>query len=184
MMRRVLPVVLFLLPGLSHAVICKTVDEEGVVAYAELPADECRMRVELPEYSRYAPRPVRDRDAGGGSGAGAKQIHFSGYDELRVVKPVAAEEIRSDEGRVLLVLALEPQLRPGHRIHVYLDDALILGSFDGMEIELSGVDSGSHVVRAVVLDDSGKRMIGSEVVRFVFEESGPVESAPQPTTRP
>ena len=82
------------------------------------------------------------------------------------------------------MLALEPQLRPGHRIHVYLDDALILGSFDGMEIELSGVDSGSHVVRAVVLDDSGKRMIGSEVVRFVFEESGPVESAQQPTTRP
>ncbi|MGB5450982.1 MAG: hypothetical protein WBM58_08840 [Sedimenticolaceae bacterium] len=31
-------VALFLLPGLAHAVICKTVDSEGVVAYAEVPA--------------------------------------------------------------------------------------------------------------------------------------------------
>ena len=183
-MNRALTIGLFLLPGLVHAVICKTVDEEGVVAYSELPADECRMRVDLPEYSHYTPRPIPERDTTGESGAGAKQVHFSGYQELRVVKPEAADEIRNDAGKVLLVLALEPQLRPGHRIHVYLDDALILGSFDGMEIELSGVDAGSHTLRVVVLDGSGKRMITSAVVRFVFAESGQEESAPQALKTP
>lgn len=183
-MKRAVPIGLFLLPGLVHAVICKAVDAEGVVAYMELPADECRTRVELPEYSRYAPRPIQDRNTPGNTGPGAKQIDFSGYHELRIVKPVAGDEIRSDEGRVLLVLSLRPQLRPGHRIHVYLDGTLILGSFDGMEIELSGVDSGSHEVRVIVLDNSGKRLIDSEVVRFVFEEAGQVESAPQPNTTP
>jgi hypothetical protein len=183
-MNRAVAIGLFLLPGLVHAVICKTVDAEGVVAYMELPADECRTRVELPEYSRYSPRPIRDIDTPGDSGAGARQIDFSGYKELRIVTPVAGDKIRGHEGRVPLVLALQPQLRPGHRIHVYLDDTLILGSFDGMEIELSGVDSGSHEVRFVVLDGSGKRMITSDVVRFVFEESGQIESGPHPTTAP
>ena len=183
-MKRAVPIGLFLLPGLVHAVICKTVDAEGVVAYMELPADECRTRVELPEYSRYKPRPIQDRDTPGDTGPGAKQIDFSGYQALRMVKPVAGDVIRSDAGRVLLVLALQPQLRPGHRIHVYLDDALILGSFDGMEIELSGVDSGSHEVRVVVLDNGGKRLIDSDIVRFVFEEAGQVENAPPPNTTP
>ena len=110
MMTRALPVALFLLPGLSHAVICKTVDEEGVVAYAELPADECSVRVELPEYSRYTPRPIRERDTTGESGAGARQIHFSGYRELSILQPVAGEEIRNDQGRVLLQVRAKAEL--------------------------------------------------------------------------
>ncbi len=182
MMKHALLVALFLLPGLTHAVICKTVDAEGVVAYADVPADECRTRVTLPEYSRYAPRPVRETDTSGASGVGAKQVEFSGYRELRIVKPEGGEEIPGDQGRVLLALALDPELRPGHRIHVYLDGALILGSFDGTEIELSGVDPGSHEVRVVVLDGDGEPMIASVSVRFTLQGSGQVETETGPSS--
>lgn len=178
-MKRAL-VVLFLLPGLAHAVICKTVDAEGVVAYTELPADECRTRVVLPEYSRYAPRPVKQPDARGTSEVAAKQARFKGYRSIQVLKPAVSEEVSSDEGQVLLLFKLEPALQAGHRISVFLDDEPILGSFDGLEIELSGVDPGHHSVRAVVTDADGRRLIDSEGVRFVLPDSAEVNAAEPP----
>jgi hypothetical protein len=175
-MKRAVAIGLFLLPGLVHAVICKTVDAEGVVAYMELPADECRTRVELPEYSRYTPRPVQLPDRKGDSAIAAKQIRFEAYRSIQVVKPAADEEVSSDDGRVSLVFRLEPALQAGHRISVFLDDVPILGSFDGLEIELSGVGPGRHSVRAVVTDEDGRRLIDSQNVRFVLLKPAQVDA--------
>ena len=47
--------VLLLIPGLTHAVICKSVDAEGVVSYADVPAAECEKQVRLPPNSNPLP---------------------------------------------------------------------------------------------------------------------------------
>lgn len=184
MMRKTAIIFLFLMPGMVHAVICKSVDAEGVVAYTELPADECRTRVVLPEYSRYTPRPVQQPDKSGASEIAAKQVRFEDYRSIQVLRPAAGEQLFSDAGRVSLVFKLEPDLQAGHRVSVFLDDAPILGSFDGLEIELNGVDPGDHRVRAVVTDADGRRLIDSESVRFLLQEPGRVDAAPGPTVAP
>jgi hypothetical protein len=97
------------------------------------------------------------------------------------VKPAPGEEILSNEGKVPLALTLEPVLQPGHRISVFLDNVLIPGGFDGLAIELTGVDVGGHKVRATVMDDGGTRLIDSAAVKFVLREAEQVDEPPKPT---
>jgi len=179
MMKRAL-IAFFLLPGLAHAVICKTVDSEGVVAYAEVPAHECRSPLELPEYSRYAPRPVEQRSVADSAAATDREAGFEGYASLAIMKPVADQEILDKDGKVRLSIALEPKLQPGHGVSVFLDNVLIPGSFDGQTIELTGVDVGRHKVRATVMDDSGRRLIDSAAVHFMLLEAEQIDEPQKP----
>jgi len=183
MIKRAL-IALFLLPGLAHAVICKTVDSEGVVAYAEVPAFECRSPLKLPEYSRYSPRTVQQPSAADSAAATDREPGFEGYESIAIVKPVPGEEILTNEGKVPLTVALEPVLQPGHRISLFLDNVLIPGSFDGLTIELTGVDPGGHKVRATVMDDGGARLIDSAAVKFMLREAEQIDGAPKPSQLP
>jgi hypothetical protein len=162
----------------TYAVICKTVDAEGVVSYTELPADECRSPVSLPESSRYAPRPIPQRSPKANATATDREESFSGYKAMTIVKPQSGAEIHSDQGKVPVAIALDPDLQPGHRINVFLDGALIPGRFDGLALELNGVDSGSHDVQVVVTDGGGGRLIDSAAVNFrLFKTVQPEKKA-------
>ena len=178
-------ITLFLLPGLAHGVICKSVDAGGVVSYADVPREECRTRVKLPEYSRYKPRPVERQDeASGVSETAATKPRFEGYQSIRIVKPSDGEAVRGDSGKVSLALLLEPALQPGHRIGIFLNNVLVPGTFDGLDIELTGVDAGSHKLRAVVMDADGKRIVNSDAVGFTMLQPQPVDAAPVPAESP
>jgi len=154
-MLKVALIVFFLMPGLVHAVICKVVDTDGVVAYVDTPASECRTPVNL---RGLVSPPGEPEDA-------------RGYRSLRIVHPGMDEEVGANAGRVTLAMQLEPPLRSGHRIRLFLDGALVPDSFDGLLIELTGVDEGRHSVRAAVFDGNATRVIDSETVRFFLHEA-------------
>ena len=183
MIKRAL-IVLCLLPGVSHAVICKTVNADGVVSYTELPANECPSPVKLPEYSRYAPRAVQQATPEDDGVAADRGQSFDGYKAITIVKPESGEALFSNEGKVPLAITLEPGLQPGHRIHVFLDDALVPGRFDGLVIELTGVDPGTHRLRVAVVDDGGKRIIDSASVAFRLHEAEKSEGTAAPDAEP
>lgn len=155
-MLKVALIVCFLMPGLVHAVICKVVDTDGVVAYVDTPASECRTPVNL---RGLVSPPVEPEDA------------RRGYRSLRIVHPSMDEEVGGNAGRVALAMELEPALRSGHRIRLFLDGALVPDSFAGLLIELTGVDEGRHSVRAAVFDGNATRVIDSETVRFFLHEA-------------
>lgn len=184
MIKSALIVCLFLLPGLANAVICKTVNAEGVVAYAEVPAHECRTPLTLPDYSRYSPRPIEQRSTTEEVAATDREVVFEGYESMQIVKPEANGKVFSNEGKVPLAIVLEPALQPGHRINVFLDDTLIPVSFDGLVIELTGVNSGLHNVRAAVFDADGERVFDSTAVNFILREANQINRPPNPTPPP
>ncbi len=72
--------VLLLLPGLAHAVVCKTVGEDGVASFTDVPAAECPQGSRIPEYSR--PEPVVERAGSVNTGVSARQVDFAGYDQV------------------------------------------------------------------------------------------------------
>lgn len=170
MIRRTL-LALLLIPGIAEAVVCKTVDADGVVSYSEVPAAECPQPVKLPDYSRYAPRPIKPRTPTAAPAAAAATERFSGYDSIQIVQPEANGTVRSNEGNVAVSLSLQPALQQGHRIKLFLDGGAVQGEFDGTAIQLSGVDRGSHSLRAVVSDAGGKRMGESPSVRFTLRKA-------------
>ena len=154
-MLKVALIVCLLMPGLVQAVICKVVDADGVVAYAETPASECRSPVNL----RGVVSPS------------AESEDVAVYRSLRIVHPGMDEQLGGNAGRVPLAIELVPALRPGHRIRLSLDGALVPDSFDGLLIELTGVGEGWHWVRVAVFDDEATRVIDSAPVRFFLHDA-------------
>ena len=182
MIRSVL-LALFLTPGIASAVICKTVDAEGGVSYADLPAAECPQAVKLPDYSRYAPRPIQ-QPAKRAAEATGSVVRFERYTSMTIVQPQAGGTVRSNEGKVPVSIALEPALQQGHSVQLFLDGRAVSGSFDAPAIELAGVDRGSHNLQARVVDGSGRRLIESPSVRFTLRKIGLNDPANQPEPTP
>lgn len=177
-MNKALILALALLPGSAFAVICKSVGADGVVSYTDVPARECSQKVELPDYSRYAPRPVEQKRAGqqANSPASASVVNFQRYERITVDQPKTGGVVRSNEGIVTVVIGLEPSLQPGHRVQLTLDGRPVAGSFDGLAIDLSGVDRGTHTLRASVTDPSGKVLIATGPSTFTLRKTGLTDS--------
>ena len=178
-MIRHLSFALLLLPGIAQAVICKTVDPEGGVSYADIPAAECPQAVKLPDFSTYTPRPVQ-APAESGDAATAKPEPFERYASISILQPEADGIVRSNEGVVPVSIALEPTLQPGHRVTLYVDGQAVPGSFDGLAIELSGIERGTHNLQARISDAAGKVLIESSGIRFTLRQTGLFDRAPPP----
>lgn len=179
-------IVLLALPGIAHAVICKTVDAEGVVGYSDVPASECRDKIKLPASSTYEPRRLpRSQSTNSVSGA-VQPTTTTRYQSIQIEQPADKGTVRNNEGKVAISIGLEPPLQQGHRVTVYLDGKAIPGSFDGLAIELSGVDRGTHTLGAEVRNQRGQRLIESSTISFTLrkqtldaeEPTQPIEPEP------
>ena len=168
-------VVLLIFTGPAHAVICKSVDAEGTVSYTDVPREECANPIRLPEYSRYAPRLIPD--AADDGSPGSNKAPFTGYDSMRILAPQPGGAVRNDDGRVPVLIGLEPGLQQGHRVTLTVDGQTLSSTFDDLSIELNGVPRGSHVLRAAIADANGKRLIESSVVQFTMRQAPLTESS-------
>jgi hypothetical protein len=158
---------------MAQAVICKTVDADGVVSYADVPAAECPQKVDLPDYSRYAPRLIPE--AAAEDAAAPARERFTGYKSIDIVQPKPGGSVRNNEGKVPVSILLDPALQPGHRVGLIVDGRALSGTFDGLAIELSGVQRGTHELQAVISDASGKRLIQSSPVQFTMRQASRLE---------
>ena len=170
-MPRTVLILVMLFPAVTHAVICKSVDAEGVVSYTDVPANECQQILKLPDYSRYAPRPIQRPSGASDQNLPEQPAPFIGYQSIKIQQPEANGTVRSNEGIVPVSIALEPSLQPGHRIKLFLDGGAVQGEFDSPAIELNGVLRGTHNLRAVVSDANGRRLGDSPTVRFTLRKT-------------
>ncbi|MGB5450983.1 MAG: DUF4124 domain-containing protein [Sedimenticolaceae bacterium] len=174
--------VLLLLPGLAHAVVCKTVGEDGVASFTDVPAAECPQGSRIPEYSR--PEPVVERAGSVNTGVSARQVAFAGYESIEIDRPEDGGTVRSNEGRVPVIVQLDPGLQQSHFITAYLDGRATRGRYGSSQIELTGVDPGTHKLQAIVSDSKGKTLIESETVSFTLLRMQPIrvlQVAPNPS---
>ena len=162
--------VLLLLPGLAHAVVCKTVGEDGVASFTDVPAAECPQGSRIPEYSR--PAPVVERAGSVNTGVSARQVEFAGYESIKIVSPEDGGTVRSNEGRVPVIVELDPGLQQSHFFTAYLDGKAYRGRYGSSEIELTNVDRGTHTLRVKVSDSRGRTLIESRMVSFTLHKKG------------
>jgi hypothetical protein len=174
---------LLLFPGVASAVICKSVDADGVVSYADVPAAECENPVQLPEYSRYTPRipePLPDSGRTATASDGEVTSLFAGYDSLSISEPASGGSVRNNEGKVTVVVDLKPPLQPDHRVTLTIDGQPISGRFDSVAIDLDGVERGQHRLQARVVDADGGVLIESSPVEFTMRQASRLIPGPQP----
>lgn len=176
-MRSIVLLLFLCLPGLSHAVICKIVEPDGSVTYTDVPEAECPNRVKLPDYSRYAPRDIRQQPTGT---AANREQPFVGYTAFKIVSPEANGTVRSNEGKVNVAMSLEPALRPGHKIELFLDGTRIPGNFAGLGVQLSNVERGTHTLRAIVKNTEDELQIQTGSVLFTLRKASLLDPLRRP----
>lgn len=164
-------IVLLALPGIAHAVICKTVDAEGVVGYSDVPASECLDRVKLPASSTYEPRRLPSSQPTNRVSGASQPVNTTRYQSMQIEQPADNGTVRSNEGKVAISIGLDPPLQQGDRVTVYLDGKAVPGSFDSPAIELSGVDRGTHTLGAEVKNARGQRLIESSTISFTLRKT-------------
>ena len=167
-MDRALLFLLLLLPGLAQAVICKTVGADGVVSFSDVPAADCPQGSRIPDYRQAAPQ--AERAGAVDTGVSARQVKFAGYDSIEIVTPEDGGTVRSNEGRVPVVVRLEPELQQSHFITAYLDGRAYKGRYGRSEITLTGVDRGTHNMYVTVRDSKGKTLIKSGEISFTLHK--------------
>lgn len=175
-----LPVLTLTLSTQVWAVVCKTVEADGSVRYTDVPVEQCRNPVKLPDYSRYAPRPIEPSAPNKDDARDSDAPVFKGYRTAEIQQPEQDGTVRSNEGVVPVTVRLDPPLQPGHEVRFFLDGQSVPGSFDSQAVELSGVLRGTHRVRAVVVDSNGARLTSTTDVTFTLRQTGLFDSAVRP----
>jgi len=178
-MKLLLLTCLLLLPSIGGAVICKTIEADGTVSYADVPAAECPEQVKLPPYSTYTPRKIQ-QTAPAQSEASGSLVAFEAYTSLRIVQPERNGTVRNNEGIVPIVLVSEPAFQNGHQVQLTLDGKRVPGEFAGLSVALNNVDRGTHTLQAVIVDAGGQRLIASDSVRFTLRRTGLNDRADKP----
>jgi hypothetical protein len=90
----------------------------------------------------------------------------SAYTNISIIKPYLNETIRDNNGNIAVVIDLEPVLRPGDHILLFMDDKEVVKGKTKTSFALNNVDRGSHTIRATVVDKTGAALISSKSVIF------------------
>lgn len=161
------------IPAAAAGTVYKCPSPQGEVTYSDQPCPGGeKMEIYLPPPAE-APAPGETAETGGGTRPGAPP--FAGYSDVSIVSPGSEEEARDDSGAgsVPVALAISPALRLdlGHAIAAYVDGAPWPTRFRGPQFTLTGLDPGSHTLRAAVTDAGGRQLAASGTITFYLVRS-------------
>lgn len=144
-------------------------DEDGVVHYSDRPVPGAQ-RIQLADpNSGQSLVPQRDATQDDAAGDSAESDAAFSYNSLEVTTPTAEETLWNIDGVLNVSLALNPPLRPGHQVRVYLDGNPRIVS--GTSFQLQEVWRGVHNLQAEVLDETGRMQIRSQTNRFYVQQT-------------
>jgi hypothetical protein len=159
-MRKYLFLLLLLFCFSASAEIYKWVDQYGNVHFSDSEKNGSQ-QVELPKANTYTPPKRVEVPV---SPEGEEQA--TGYTDMAIVKPEQNETIRSNIGDVSIAINLTPALRPGDSVTLYMDGKELLKGESQTSFSLTGVERGSHTLRATVIGSEGTELISSKSILF------------------
>ncbi len=165
---------LMLLPAAAGAEIYKSVDENGNVVFSDQPSPGAE-QIEKKQVPTV-PATVPDVDLDD-SGEGEQQEQAGDAYSLRIASPEHDSAVRENAGNITVNIALEPTLRLGHEVVLYLDgEEAARGSMSSFS--LANVDRGTHSLTAVVLDGGGNEVARSDSIEFTMQRRSRLQNSP------
>lgn len=148
------------------------VDENGVVNYSDQPRPGAE-RVELKGLSTYTPPAWTDPSFGTGpDGGGASAAADGPYRRVEIIAPADEETVWNNEGVLNVALAVEPPVRPGDRVNLYLDGQKVEGvPANATRVTINRVFRGTHTLRATVESSAGAELAASDPLRFFVRQT-------------
>lgn len=111
------------------------------------------------------------------------------YKSISITTPLDDEAIRNNAGDISVKVEMEPMLRPGHEVVLYLDGSEKIKGKGGA-FNLKNIDRGTHQLRASVKDSEGHILISSKSTTFhllrpsIIMRKKQAESKKPPTQAP
>jgi hypothetical protein len=175
-------VLLALFTGVAQAEIYRSTTADGEVIFSDQPGPGAE-KVQLPELPTYKAPPVGARAGGAEQKPPAKSL----YQEMVFTTPGDDATVRNNLGALTASVSLQPVLktRLGHRVQFYLDNAPHGEPIAGTAVSFTGLDRGSHLLSASVVDAQGNTIISSDTVIFhLHRESINLPSRKAPARKP
>ncbi len=168
------------------------VDEDGVIHYSDTPREGAEVVNIRPAQGFKPPAPTvrpsaRETGEEGAAGEGPESGDADTTYEISVVRPQQEETLWNLEGQLDVSLNIEPRLKRGDRIRVYLDGEEITGAPQrASSFTVSEVWRGAHTLRAGVYDSGGRELAVSDTVRFYVQQTSTQNpnSQTNPANRP
>lgn len=183
-MRTALLLLAFLaVPALAAQTVWKWVDGEGVTHYSDRPAPGAT-KVEIASSNRADSGRT---DPPSVSAPASEQPEPAGppYRNLEIWQPSQGEAIINTGGQVTVNVRVEPVLRPGHNLYLYMDGRLVEGfPPDTTSFTLEEVPRGMHRLVAVISENRGTRVQESEPVTFMVRQESIANPPVGPALRP
>ena len=106
------------------------------------------------------------------------------YVKLEILAPLRDQTVHDNLGRLELRVATDPPVRGerGDHIRILIDDRAAATMNAAGTHTLSGIERGSHTLKAVLLDRDGHELIASEAITFHMWQASRL--FPQRTDRP
>lgn len=154
---------LILLPLFLAADVYKTEAVDGTVDYSDQPQEQTE-KLDLPPIPSIKPpssTPLQKTWLAKPS-VPAVSSHIIG-----IQTPRDDEGIRSNQGELMITLTLSPEMQPGRQhIELQLDNRQIKEHFQKTQILLQNIERGSHTLRALLVDEQGRILARSALIRF------------------
>ncbi|MCK6371399.1 MAG: DUF4124 domain-containing protein, partial [Gammaproteobacteria bacterium] len=148
--------------------VYRWVDPDGQAHFSDQwrPGAE-KIRIEKsPGFSAPAPAPRVS-----GTAAPAEPKAASPYEALEIASPEQEEVLWNIEGQLRVSLRVNPELRPGHALRLFLDGAEQQLPAGATEIQLQDVFRGVHTLKAEVVNDAGEVLISSPTRTFMVRQT-------------
>lgn len=171
------PLLAVALPLVALAGTYKWVDKNGNVHYSDTPPPEGAQEVELPKPMTFEAPDVPHRPAPDRVEAEAAPA----YRRFEFISPKQDQVFWAVGGEVPVQLAVEPALRDGDRVQLFVNGELTANSpLGGLGTTLTDVYRGAHSLRAVIVDVDGNEILSTAPVTFHVKQ----RSIPPQTARP
>lgn len=149
----------------------KWVDEDGKVHYSDKPVEGAE-EVKLPQLPTYdtsrLPKDTRPLDTGTEDVDDEQETSYSRFE---FISPKPDQVFWNTGGSIPVQLALQPGLRNGHQLKVYLDGTLKAGPSQSLGFTLTEMYRGSYSVRAVVVDRNDQEIARTGSVTFHVKQT-------------
>jgi hypothetical protein len=160
-------------PSLAEGVY-KWEDENGQVHFSDMP-QEGAIEIQVQPAQTFSSPNLAPQAALADSGKDAdadSDKEDQGYKSLAITSPSMEETIWNTGGEVTVSLSLQPGLKMGHSIRLFMDGQLLADLPPrASSLKLSDVFRGEHTLRAVVQDENGKVQIKADEVKFFYQQT-------------
>lgn len=163
--------ILLILAGLALSLaaqpqeIYRWVDKDGQVHYSDQPGAANAERVILVNPNSYEQEPSDLGPGAATAGGGAEEPEESPYTSLAIVQPTPDQVFFGADATVTAAVDLGGTLRSDHTL-VFFVNGNRRTADGGLGLQITGLERGTHFLRASVLDQNGNPVITSQQITF------------------